>query len=311
MEIRRPQPLIAGLRKPRGGQVIDQRVEPYINGLVWIAGKGNAPRQPLARDRHVLQPVLEQAHHFVAPDLWLDAQRPVRRGDQLQQSLPVGTEPEEVVALFGGDELQRRMLDAMPVRDLRRLLELLASGAIQSLIVGDVQVVGTLLSNALQQRDDAAHVPRLGRADPVVVTALEPAPVVGERPRHAVDPVARRDVGARRRLNDRLAVLVHPHEKMHVVAAQPVIARDTVRADLLQGVPEVGIAIGVIDGGGEVEPLTRHYTRSWSRATTRVSPASERSVTRSRKMSTEITRSFPADVLSVLPSFGKRLRCWT
>jgi len=46
---------------------------------------------------------------------------------------------------------------------------------------------------------------------------------------------------------------------------------------------------------------------SWSRATTRVSPASERSVTRSRKMSTEITRSFPTAVLTVFSFFREAL----
>src|SRR6185503_4352814 len=170
-----------------------------------------------------------------------------------------------------------------------------------------VRSVGTLLLNALEQRHDAAHVPRLRRADPIVVAALEPAPVVGERFGHAVDPLARGDVAARGRLNHRLAVLIHPHEIVHLVAAQPVVAGDAVRADLLQRVAEVRIAIRVIDGGREVDLLAPpHYNRSWSRATTRVSPASERSVTRSRKMSTEMTRSFPAAVFTVLPSFGKR-----
>src|SRR6266550_1340186 len=112
-----------------------------------------------------------------------------------------------------------------------------------------------------------------------------------------------------RRLDDGLAMLVHPHEKMHLIAPQPAIARDAVGADFLQGVPQVGIAVGVIDGGGDVE--LRHYTRSWSSVTTRVVPSSDRRVTRSRKMSIDTTRSFPTLVFSVLPSFGKRLRCCT
>src|SRR5882762_1164752 len=256
VEVGRPQPLVARLGESRGGQIIDQGVEPDIDRLVRIAGEGNAPRQSLAGDRDVLQPVFNQAHHLVAPDLRLDAELAGR--DELEEPLAVRAEAEKVIALFGGDEVERGMLDAMPVRDLGRLLELLAAGAIQSLIVRDVQIFGPLLLDALQQRDDAAHVARLRRADPVVVAALEPAPVVGEGLRHPVDPLARRNGGAGRRLNHRLAVLVHPHEKMDLVAAQPVIAGDTVGADFLQGVAEVGIAIGVIDGGSEVEFLARH-----------------------------------------------------
>src|SRR5438093_13617655 len=97
---------------------------------------------------------------------------------------------------------------------------------------------------------------------------------------------------------------------MHLVAAQPVVASDTVRADLLQGVPQVRIAIGVVDGGGEVELLAPpHYRRSWSRATTRVQPASERSATRSRKLPTETTGSLTAGGHTSWPAFGPRVRC--
>ncbi len=128
------------------------------------------------------------------------------------------------------------MLDAMTVRDLRRLFELLAARAIQSLIVGDVQIAGTLLLNALQQRDDAAHVAWLCGPDPVVVAALEPPPVSGERLRHPVHPRPRRDVGARGCVEHGLAVLVHPHEKVHLIAPQPTVARDAIGPDFLQGV---------------------------------------------------------------------------
>src|SRR2546423_11191778 len=101
---------------------------------------------------------------------------------------------------------------------------------------------------------------RLRGADPVVIAALELAPIVGECSGHAVDPLAWRDATARRRLNDGLAVLVHAHEEMHLTSSQAMIAGDAVRANLFQRVAQVGIAIGVIDGGGEVE--LRHYACS-------------------------------------------------
>ena len=55
----------------------------------------------------------------------------------------------------------------------------------------------------------------------------------------------------------RLGVLVHPHEEVHLVAPQPPVAGDGVGAHLFQRVPQVGIAVGVVDGGGQVKLGTR------------------------------------------------------
>ena len=56
-----------------------------------------------------------------------------------------------------------------------------------------------------------------------------------------------------RRLDHGLGVLVHPHQEVDVVPPQPAVARDAVGADLLQRVAQMGVAVGVVDGGGEVE----------------------------------------------------------
>ena len=55
------------------------------------------------------------------------------------------------------------------------------------------------------------------------------------------------------RLQHRLRVLVHAHEEVDVVAPEAPVARDAVGADLLERVAEMGVAVGVVDGGGEVE----------------------------------------------------------
>src|SRR5438105_1456440 len=89
------------------------------------------------------------------------------------------------------------------------------------------------------------------------------------------------------------------------------LAADAVRADFFQSVPEVGIAIGVVDGRREKVLRALHYSGNSSSVTTRVLPASDRRVTRSRKMSTATTCSMPSEVLSAFPSFGKRFRCCT
>jgi hypothetical protein len=242
------------------GQITQwKRVEPDVDGLLGVAGKRNAPRLALPGNRDVLEARLQQAQHFVAADIGSDDQRP--RADPVEDRVAVCAQPEEVVALFGRDQLEGRMLHAVPVDDLGAGLELLAPRAVQPLVLGFEQVGGMPLPDALEQCRDRARVPRLRGANPVVVRAAEAAPVLGECSGHAVDPRMRRDAGARGRLDHRLAVLVHPHQEMDVVPAQPVIAGDAVRADLLERVPEMRLAIRVVDRRREIELGGRHPSR--------------------------------------------------
>src|SRR5262245_66258394 len=89
------------------------------------------------------------------------------------------------------------MLDATAVGNLRRLLEFLAAGAVQPFVVGDVEIVGPALLDTLEECHHATRVTRLGGANPVVIAAFEPAPIVRERLCHAIDPFARTDARAR------------------------------------------------------------------------------------------------------------------
>src|SRR5438034_498280 len=88
-----------------------------------------------------------------------------------------------MVALLRGHQLERGMLDAAAVHDLRALLELLAAGAVEALVVRHEQVVGAPLLDALEQRHHSADVARLGRTDAIVIAAEQPPPAraVGSR----------------------------------------------------------------------------------------------------------------------------------
>jgi hypothetical protein len=48
-------------------------------------------------------------------------------------------------------------------------------------------------------------------------------------------------------------MLIHPHEEVHLISAEPAIPSDTIGADLLQRMAEMGVSIGIIDRGGQVE----------------------------------------------------------
>ena len=56
-----------------------------------------------------------------------------------------------------------------------------------------------------------------------------------------------------RGLLDFLAMLVHAGEEKRLVAPQAAVADDHVGKHLFVGMADVGRAVGVIDGGGEVE----------------------------------------------------------
>jgi hypothetical protein len=145
------------------------------------------------------------------------------------------------------------MLDAAPVDNLALLLEFLASGAVEPLVLRDVQIVRMKPLYPLQQLRHRAKVARFRGPNPVIVAAVEPSPKVGKAGCHAVNPVLRRDTGLGGSLQDRLAVLVHAHDEVDLIAAHAAVPGDAVGADLLQGVPQMGVAVGVIDGGGQVK----------------------------------------------------------
>jgi hypothetical protein len=100
----------------------------------------------VARDREILEPVLEQAYDLIAPNGRLDPE--LARRDPLQQRVAIAAQAEEVVSLLGGHQLECRVLDAAPVHDLGGLLELLAAGAVEALVVPDVEVVRVVALDA-------------------------------------------------------------------------------------------------------------------------------------------------------------------
>src|SRR5262249_47900293 len=154
------------VRIARGRQIVDERVEPDVHRLVRVTGERNAPGQPLPGHRNILEPVLEESHDFVAADLRLHAK--LTRLDQLEDAVAVATQPEEVIALLRGDQLERRMLDAVAVRDLRGLLELLTTGAVEALVFPRKEVVRIPTCDRLEKRGNGGPMPGLRRPDPVV-----------------------------------------------------------------------------------------------------------------------------------------------
>src|SRR5690606_2977131 len=123
------------------------------------------------------------------------------------------------------------------------------------------------------------------------------------------------------------AVLVHPHDEVDRLALQTAVACHRVGADLLERVPHVRRTVGVVDRCRDVVGLLpAHALRPFpflsltaaatsalrsARSTVRRFPSSSLRSTRSRQMSTLMTRSVPRSVVSVLPSRGNFFRACT
>src|SRR5207302_6395346 len=68
--------------------------------------------------------------------------------------IAVRAQPKKVITLARRDQLERGMLHAMAVHDLRPGLEFLAPGAVQPLVLGFEQVLGTALPDALERSEE-------------------------------------------------------------------------------------------------------------------------------------------------------------
>ena len=129
-------------------------------------------------------------------------------------------------------------------------LEVGAARAVVTLVVAVVYVARVV--DPLQHVLDGRLVLGVAGADEEVVRRVHPRDEVLELRRVAVDQLLRGQPLALRGLRDRLAVLVGAREEEHLFAALAHVAREDVRRDRRVRVPEMGLCVHVIDGGGDV-----------------------------------------------------------
>ena len=258
VEVGRPAVPIFRLWISRCREIVRQRIEPDVGGLrlavAGLAREGNSPRETGAAGRDVVESLIEQRQHLVAAAL-----RPEKIGfaDELAQPVRIRRQPEEPVLLFDPLQRARRMQNAFAVDDLVVLLERLAADAVPARVRLLVEIVRRVLEDRFDQRPHTSLVIVRGRSDELVVRDGQLPPHFLKSRRDLVHQRLRLDATCGRFGGDLLAVLVHPDQKMDVVAEEAVIARYGVGADLFECVAEMGVAIGIVNGGRDVE-LSRH-----------------------------------------------------
>jgi hypothetical protein len=96
-------------------------------------------------------------------------------------------------------------------------------------------------------------VARLGGADEIVVGEVQRRGHGAEALRVAVGELARRDAFLDGRLLHLEAMLVGAGQEEHVLAVEPLEARDRIGGDRLVGVPDVRRPVRIGNGRGDVE----------------------------------------------------------
>jgi hypothetical protein len=104
-------------------------------------------------------------------------------------------------------------------------------------------------------------VPRLGRADEIILRHVESGHHVAKHLRVAVGQGLGGEPFGRRRLLHLEAMLVGAGEKEYVLAVEPLEARDDVGRQRRVGVADVGGAVGIEDRRGNVEFLLPAHGR--------------------------------------------------
>src|SRR5581483_9993178 len=234
------------------GDVVDERVEPHVHGVVGIPRPRHTPFDPPpARDADVLQPAVEPPEDLVAPDLRDGEVRSLL--EQLAQLLLVLREPEEEVlllhALHGIGVV--RMELAAAVDEVRLLVERLAADAVQTLVRAEIDVV--VRDPAAHELLDAGDVIGVRRADEPVVRDVPGVRHLPELRGVLVDERARVDARRLRGLHVLRAVLVGPGEEEDLAAALALEPGERVRPGELVRVVEPGTVVHVGDGGRDVE----------------------------------------------------------
>src|SRR5215217_4815408 len=168
----------------------------------------------------------------------------------LQKDVGVLAEGEEIVLLLEPFGLDCRMEGAVAVDQLVVGVIVVAVGAVPAGVGGFVDVAVGLGAGEKLLR--GAGMARLGGTYEGVDRDIEGVPSSAEGCLHAVGPLLRGDAVVSGGAEDVLAVLVETHAEGGVVAEETVVASDDIGGDFLQGVADVGGAVGVIDGGGNV-----------------------------------------------------------
>jgi hypothetical protein len=238
-------------------EIVRQGIEPDVDDLISI-GDGHTPAaRPFGAARHadVAQAVPQKGKDLVAPMGGNDPKPPGL--DELTQPVAVSRETEEPVLLTDGLK-GNAVFRAAPVIEFRRLVELLATDAIEALIGLAIEVA--IFSACPPQGVDAGNMPRIARrADEFLVGYIEQAAKALEPVGVGIDEVPHLQSRGFRRPDILQAVIVGSALEAHVMAEKPEMAGIGIGLDELESEAHMRRGIHIGDGGGDVDLVHRRF----------------------------------------------------
>ena len=217
--------------------------------MLRVARHGHAPIETGARNRKIVQPALDEAHHLIAAGFGRDkigmrvviGQEPVLPGGEL----------EEVIFLF--DPFDVRAGRRLAADQLALFVERLVAHRIPALETAEIDLAAFL--QFPPQRLARLDVARFGGADELVVGDVHQLGHGAEILRYAVAEFLRRHARVARRFRHLLTMLVGAGEKQDPAPIEPHEPRQRVARHRGIGMAQMRRIIDVVDRRGDVERL--------------------------------------------------------
>ena len=230
------------------GDVVGQRVQPHIHGVLGVEVHRNAPLDGGTADAQILQAGLEEVvDHFVLAGRGLDEIGVLL--DILDQPVLILAQLEEIgflAGLFHG----AAAVGAVAVLQLQFGEEALAGGAVPALVAALVDVA--LLVKLAEDLLHGLYMALVGGADEVVVIHIHQFPQILDACHDLVHIGLRGHALGLGLALDLLAVLVRAGEEVGVIAFQLLEAGGGVGGDAAIGVADVQVVAGVVNRRGDV-----------------------------------------------------------
>ena len=244
VQIRRPFLFIKIRAVPIGvisdaGDIVAQRIKPYIDNMARVKVHRNAPLEARAGDAQILQSREQEViHHLIAPRNGLDEFR--MRVDVFDQARRIFLHAEEICLFLLRMDISSADRAFSLRRKLRLRVERLALRAVQAVILSLVNIA--LLIKALENLLNLDDMVLVRRADEAIVGCVHEIPDALNFCRRFVDEFLRLHALFNSTRLYLLPVLIGAGLEPDIVSVRPLITCNRIRKNNLVGIADMRLA---------------------------------------------------------------------